>query len=351
MADGPPASPALCVLLLPRALDDLILRDQAEDLLTAPGVVAVGPPRVPYGAALRLPEAAVGSFARRTARALRAGLNGTPRVVVIFHPVQLPVAAALCDMEPGCELWYARWDRYERAYDASEDRRARIEALHVAAAERASLVFAASGELQRLEEEAGRSAVLVPLAADRFPAPDPHATVVAASLGHLGWRTDWALLREVCELLPGLVLLLIGAWHEDEVGEDGDFRALRSSPQVVWLGARSDDEASALIRTADVGIVPFRREPFNDAGLPYRILKYARLGRRTVAPDLAGLRTWADAVDVADGPEQFAAALAAQAGRRTDPDDELRAWALAQTARRQDAPLWRALRAAGIDVG
>ena len=342
---------ATCVLLLPRALEDHILRDQAEDLLTAPGVVAVGPPRVPYGAVLRLPEAAVTRLAARQARSVRAGLQGPPRVVVIFHPVQLPLGAALCDLEPGCELWYARWDRYEAAYDASPERRARLAELHAAAASQATLTFAASGELQRLEEEAGREAVLVPLAADRFPAPDPHATVVAASLGHLGWRTDWTLLREVCERLPGLVLLLIGAWHEDEVGEDPDFRWLRTAPQAVWLGARSDDEASALIRTADVGIVPFRVEPFNDAGLPYRILKYARLGRRTVSPDLAGVRTWADAVDVASGPEEFAAALAAQAGRRTDPDDDLRAWALAQTARRQDAPLWRALRAAGIDVG
>ena len=328
-----PPGPATCVLLLPRALEDLILRDQAEDLLTAPGVVAVGPPRVPYGAVLRLPGAVVARLAARQARAVRAGLQGPPRVVVVFHPVELPLAAALCDLEPGCELWYARWDRYEAAYDASPERRARLAALHEATAARSALTFAASGELVRLEEEAGREATLVPLAADRFPAPDPAATVVAVSLGHLGWRTDWGLLREVCGLLPGLVLLLVGAWHEDEVGADEDFRALRASPQVIWLGARSDDEASALIRTADVGIVPFRREPFNDAGLPYRILKYARLGRRTVSP------------------EAFAAALAAQAGRRAEPDEELRTWALAQTARRQDAPLWRALRAAGIDVG
>ena len=47
---------------------------------------------------------------------------------------------------------------------------------------------------------------------------------------------------------------------------------------------RTDEEAARLILCADVGIVPFKVEPFNDAGLPYRILKYARLGRRTVAP-------------------------------------------------------------------
>lgn len=38
------ADDPLCVLLLPRTAEDFILRDQAEDLLRAPGVVAVGPP-------------------------------------------------------------------------------------------------------------------------------------------------------------------------------------------------------------------------------------------------------------------------------------------------------------------
>jgi hypothetical protein len=134
------------------------------------------------------------------------------------------------------------------------------------------------------------------------------------------------------------------------VGRDEDFRWCRAHPGFVWLGARTDEEASALIRAADVGIVPFRVEPFNDAGLPYRILKYARLGRRTVSPPLAGVRTWDHAVTTADGPEAFAAALQEQAGRRAAPDLALRTWALEQTAARQNAPLWARLRETGVDA-
>ena len=47
-----PEPPKLCVLLLPRELEQFILRDQAEDLLTGPGVIAVEPARIPYGAYL-----------------------------------------------------------------------------------------------------------------------------------------------------------------------------------------------------------------------------------------------------------------------------------------------------------
>jgi len=338
----------LCLLLLPRTLERFILRDLAEDLLRAPGVVAVGPGRVSYGALARIPRFAARRVARAQARRLVRGLRGSPRVVVIFHPLQLGVAEAVME-STGAELWYGRWDRYERAHDAGPALRARLETLHDRAARRSALTFTASTELLRLETDAGRDAALIPLAADRFPAPDPSGTVIAISLGHLGHRVDWGLLRGVAEAMGDeLVVLLVGAAHPDELKADADFAACRALPQLVWLGERSDEEAARLIACSDVGIVPFLVEPFNDAGLPYRILKYARLGRRTVSPPLAGVRTWARAVDEAGSAVAFVAALRAQAGRRAAPDLELRAWALAQTAATQDAPLWQRLDELGI---
>jgi hypothetical protein len=341
----------LALLLLPRELESFILRDQAEDLLRADGVVAVDPPRVPYGAMARLPHAIAdtlaGGVAKRLIKALRR--NGDrPKAIIIFHPVQVLLARAILERVPDCELWYGRWDRYEHAYDAGPHLRERLTEMHEAAARLSSLTFVASDELARLENEAGREATLVPLSADTFPAPDPARSVVAVSLGHLGWRTDWTLLRAVAERMPQLVLLLVGAWHDDECRDDPDYAWCRAHPGFVWLGARSDEEAARLILLADVGIVPFRVEPFNDAGLPYRILKYARLGRRTVTPDLAGVKTWSNAVTTAADADAFAAALAGQAGRRTDPDVALREWALQQTAVAQNGPLWDRLIALGI---
>jgi hypothetical protein len=251
---------------------------------------------------------------------------------------------------PGCELWYWRWDRFERAYDAGDKQRERLEILHEQAAERSSTIITASEELARLEGVAGRRAITVPLAADSFPAPQG-GDVVAISIGHLGWRTDWALLRAVSERLGDrLVLLLVGECHEEECRDDPDFAFCREAANLVWLGRVEDAAAARLVLSADVGIVPFKVEPFNDAALPYRILKYARLGRRTVAPDLAGLRTWSQAVTVAADAEAFAQALLDCAGARTRPDEALREWALAQTARAQDEPLWQRLAQIGIDT-
>jgi hypothetical protein len=335
----------LLVLLLPRPLESFILRDQAQDLLRADGVVAVEPARLPYGFVARLPDLVAAMLVAGLARRLAKRLPGRPAAVAIFHPFQYPLARAIVAREPGCELWYGRWDRYERAYDASPRLRRRLEELHAQAAGRSALTFVASEKLAELETEEGREPTLVALAADSFPAPDPEKAVVAVSLGHHGWRVDWALLRGVLERMPELILLVVGERHDGECAEDPDFAYCRDSPQIVWLGRRSDEEAARLILCAGVGIVPFERSEFNDAGLPYRILKYARLGRRTVAPPLAGVRTWERAVDVADTPEEWAAALRAARA----PDASLREWALEQTAERQNRPLWERLAELGIE--
>jgi hypothetical protein len=342
---GVPSVPLL-VLLLPRPLPDFLHRDQAEDLLRCPGTAALEPGRLRYGVLGRLPD----GVARRVARAWvrRVRLPGTPRAVAVFHPFQLPAAEALLDRHPDAELWYSRWDRYESAYDARGWTRRRLRTLHERAARRSALTFAVSGRLAELEHAAGRQALVVGLAADSFPAPDPGSAVVGVSLGHLGRRTDWRLLREVAEAMPELVLLLIGSRHDDESGDDPDYAWCRSAPGLLWLGRRSDEEAARLILCADVGILAFEHSEFNDSALPYRILKYARLGRMTVAPDLAGLRTWSRAVVTARGAAEWVRALRSFAGARTRPDAELRAWAFEQTAATANRPLVERMRALGI---
>ena len=128
----------ICVLLLARELEQFILREQAEDLLRSPAVVAVDPPRVRYGAIARLPRAVGAALAAQQAKRLVKTLRsnrGEPRVVVIFHPLQLPLAQAIQADCAGCEIWYSRWDRYELAYDATPERRERLAELHEQASE------------------------------------------------------------------------------------------------------------------------------------------------------------------------------------------------------------------------
>ncbi|MEH3054915.1 MAG: glycosyltransferase [Patulibacter minatonensis] len=369
------------LLLLPRPIDQFVLGDHARELVeTAGGAVAL-PGRLPYGALTRAPSAVRGSVASSIAwglaRQIPTDWSANDTVLIAYHAIQWPAVASLMARGVAEEVWYCRWDRYEEAHDAG-----RLHSLlrewHERLAEVSELTFAVSGRLADLEREAGRDAITVGLSADDFPsgplAPGGHgakliegaqadrpqvamvdASVVdqashtdrpvAVSLGHLGRRTDWRWLRGAVERLPDLQLLLIGAWHEDEVGQDDDYQWLRRAPEVAWLGPLDDRDAAAVIAQADVGLVPFLVDPFNDCGLPTRILKYARLGRATIAPPLAGCRTWERATSFAAETEDLASALRQAAGRRHAPDLELREWALAQTAAAMNAPLHARLQA------
>lgn len=95
---------AVCVVLLPQVLERFSLRDRAEDLLSAPGVVAVDPARVSYRSLARLPDPIVSGLAAGQAR--RMTFRGFPRVVVIFHPLQYPLARAIFSQFPDAQLWY-----------------------------------------------------------------------------------------------------------------------------------------------------------------------------------------------------------------------------------------------------
>jgi hypothetical protein len=90
--------------LLPAKLESAPMRERAEELLGAPGVVAVEPAAVGYGATSRLPAVLRERIAAGQAR--RMALPGQLRVLVVFDAAQYPLARALLAEHPEAELWY-----------------------------------------------------------------------------------------------------------------------------------------------------------------------------------------------------------------------------------------------------
>lgn len=92
----------LGLLLLPCELEKFELGQHARELLQIPRVVALEPGR--YHAPRLLRDAA----AMRQAKRLR--LPGVPQLLVLYHPVQYPLARALSARHGQLELWYVRPD-------------------------------------------------------------------------------------------------------------------------------------------------------------------------------------------------------------------------------------------------
>jgi len=95
----------LLLLLLPERLETFALRERVEELLAAPGAVAVEPPRV------RLSLRFARIVARRQAKRMR--LPGVPHAIGVFDTLQVPLAAALIERHPEAEFWSLAGDQRE----------------------------------------------------------------------------------------------------------------------------------------------------------------------------------------------------------------------------------------------
>jgi hypothetical protein len=89
-------------------------------------------------------------------------------VLVIFHPLQYPLARGLISVHEGAELWY--WRHAVLALAGSRVRRARQEELHLAASLRAELIVVGSESLREDVLADGARDPLLLEATD-----DPHA--------------------------------------------------------------------------------------------------------------------------------------------------------------------------------
>lgn len=91
----------LAVLLLPCRLEQFDRAAHARDLLAIPRVVALEP------SSRRTPRFLREAAPLRQARRLR--FPGQPRLLVLYHPAQYPLARGLMDRY-GAELWYVPGD-------------------------------------------------------------------------------------------------------------------------------------------------------------------------------------------------------------------------------------------------
>lgn len=105
----------LAILLLPERLEDFALADHARDLLRAPRVIALEPPRVSWTRLARLPEALAMRTAVRQAKRLK--LPGRARVVIVYDPLQTMMGLGLLARHQDAELWYLRAARGDTAVE------------------------------------------------------------------------------------------------------------------------------------------------------------------------------------------------------------------------------------------
>lgn len=125
---------------------------------------------------------------------------------------------------------------------------------------------------------------------------------LAVFWGVIDRRTDTAFVRELSDRMTDGTVLLVGPQ------DDPDPELLRL-PRVRTLPPVPYDDLPALAARAAVLVMPYADLPVTRAMQPLKLKEYLATGKPVVVRRLPATEPWADCMDVADTPEQFAAAV------------------------------------------
>lgn len=184
-------------------------------------------------------------------------------------------------------------------------------------AARADLVLASSPTLARRLQSISRNVVYAPNVADTdlFATALCEGPLDTAMAGVPSPRIVFCGAIVTTKLDLELIVSLARAhrdWSICLVGPVGpgdpraDVSTLIAEPNVHLLGARSYDELPNVLRAADVGLIPYARNPLTDGIFPMKVYEYLAAGLPVVASELPSL---------ADVPEVQRAANAREMAR------------------------------------
>jgi UDP-galactopyranose mutase len=253
-----------------------------------------------------------GGTARRAAAALRP-----PRVLWIYDPRG---AAAIGTFGEDL-VAYDCVDDYGEQMGYSRHAKRLISRLDREVAARADLVFTTTESLRERHARDRGGVHLVPnvgdfehfsRAADRSAADPELAALPRPVLGFAGnlieTKVDIDLIDRLAAAFPGGTVLLVGPAQNGVVER---LRALlERRPNVRWIGLRPYDALPAAIAAFDVALIPYASNEYTRSVFPLKVHEYLAAGKPVVAagvPSVAGLRPH---VRLADGPDEFVAAVA-----------------------------------------
>lgn len=120
--------------------------------------------------------------------------------------------------------------------------------------------------------------------------------------GLIDRRLDVQILDRLGKDLTDGTIVLVGPEQDPDP-------ALNHIPGVVRLPAVPYEQLPGLAREAAVLVMPYADLPVTRAMQPLKLKEYLATGRPVVVADLPANRAWADALDLADSPETFTAAV------------------------------------------
>jgi glycosyltransferase involved in cell wall biosynthesis len=113
-------------------------------------------------------------------------------------------------------------------------------------------------------------------------------------------KLDLTLLVELARIKPNWAFALVGPIGPGD--PHADVSALEAEPNLHLLGPRSYDRLPSVLRAADVGLIPYARNPLTDSIFPMKVYEYLAAGLQVVATPLPSLTEVEGVATAPDAP-------------------------------------------------
>jgi glycosyltransferase involved in cell wall biosynthesis len=251
--------------------------------------------------------------------------TGQRPVVVWAYPTNDDLPALIDALEPALVVADVVDDN-RHWYEPDDPHHARIERNYEAVLARSDVVLANCEPVARSMARFAPDVRVVPNGLELptgAPIGPPPAAVAAlgrplvAYVGNLSDRIDLALLEAVARARPRWNLALVGSAHRDPAA-----LALDRLPNVHLLGVMPYREVRQFLAHVDVALIPHVDNEMTRSMNPLKAFVYASAGVPVVSTPVANLPDFGGLITVAEGADEFVAAIEAHldAGR---PDVDL----------------------------
>jgi glycosyltransferase involved in cell wall biosynthesis len=277
------------------------------EAITVEKAVTLMPWGQKFPLANRINSRLTGARVRHAARRL-----DSPKILWLYDPTAFELVGRV-----GEDLTvYDVVDDYAEQVGPDARRRRFVAEADEAAASRSQVVFATTNGLYERQLARNPQTHLVRNGADF--AHFSHANGTASEVGALtgpvvgfagnltAEKVDFDLLETVARRRPGWSFVLVGPPGQDA---RAGLERLGVLENVHILGFRPYDEVPAYVSGFSVGVIPYRATAYTRNCSPLKVFEYLAAGKAVVAsgvPDLGGMEP---DVILADGAEEFVAAL------------------------------------------
>jgi teichuronic acid biosynthesis glycosyltransferase TuaH len=124
---------------------------------------------------------------------------------------------------------------------------------------------------------------------DLLPA-DFNGTVLGF-IGGIKPKLDFKLIREVVQERRDWFFLFVGP---DQTNNDPDFQELLTERNVKWTGSVPPQEVPKYMNLVDIGIMPYKASPYNQAVFPLKLFEFLAAGKPVVGVHLPSTVKWVE---------------------------------------------------------